>query len=192
VHGGKNGLFDLAMDGATLGIMTYSLSPAERFPLARQLAAWALILAWGMLLTGPAGAASGLVHAKNFQADAQTAAKRRVPVMVLFTTPSCPYCEQVKREYLVPMHKDRAYRNRVIIREVTVNATTPLTGFDGTPTTEGAFAAAHKVFLVPTVMVFDTQGAATSEAIVGLLIPDYYFGYLEAAIDEGLGKVRGK
>jgi len=145
-----------------------------------------------MLLTGPSGAADSLVHAKNFQADAQTASKRRVPVMVLFTTPGCPYCEQVKREYLVPMHKDRAYLNRVIIREVTVNATTPLIGFDGTATTEGAFAAANKVFLVPTVMVFDTQGTATSEAIVGLLIPDYYFGYLEAAIDGGLSKVRGK
>jgi thioredoxin-related protein len=180
------------MDGATLGIMTYSLSPAGRFPRARQLAAWTLILAWGMLLTAPAGAAAGLVHAKNFQADAKTAAKRRVPVMVLFTTPSCPYCDQVKREYLVPMHKDPSYRDRVIIREVTVNATTPLVGFDGTRTTEGAFAAANKVFMVPTVMVFDTQGAATSEAIVGLLIPDYYFGYLEAAIDEGLVKVRGK
>jgi len=180
------------MDSATLRIMTYSLSLAGRFTRARQFAVWALILAWGMQLTGPAGAASSLVHAKNFQVDARTAAKRRVPIMVLFSSPACPYCERVKSEYLVPMHKDAAYRNRVIFREVTVNASTPLTGFDGTPTTEGAFAAANKVFLVPTVMVFDTQGTVTSEAIVGLLIPDYYFGYLEAAIDEGLSKVRGK
>ena len=160
--------------------------------MARLIAVWALILAWGLMLPGAARAADRLVHAKNFQADAQAAAKRRVPVMVLFTTPSCPYCDQVKREYLVPMHNDRANRNRVIIREVTVNATTPLTGFDGKITTEGAFAAASKVFMVPTVMVFDTQGTATSDAIVGLLIPDYYFGYLEAAIDEVLKKVRGK
>jgi len=40
--------------------------------------------------------------------------------------------------------------------------------------------------------VFDTKGADASEAIVGLLSPDYYFGYLEAAIDEGIRKVRGK
>lgn len=160
--------------------------------MMRLIAAWGLILAWGLTLPAAADAAAGLVHAANFQADAQTASKRRIPILVLFTTPSCPYCEQVKREYLVPMHADRAYRNRVIIREVTVNATKPLTGFDGTPTTEGAFAAAHKVFMVPTVMVFDTRGAAASEAIVGLLIPDYYFGYLEAAIDEGINKVRGE
>jgi thioredoxin-related protein len=160
--------------------------------MLRQLAAWALILAWGLVLPGAAGAADGLVHAKSFQSDARTAAKRGVPILVLFTSPSCPYCERVKREYLVPMHKDPAYRPRVIIREVTIDAATPLTGFDGTPTTEGAFASAHKVFMVPTVMVFDPHGEATGEAIVGLLIPDFYFGYLEASIDEGVRKVRGK
>jgi thioredoxin-related protein len=172
--------------------MTYlHLSEKGTASTMRLLAMWALILAWGLALSGAAGAASGLVRAKNFQADAQTAAKRQVPILVVFTSPSCAYCERVKREYLAPMHKDPAYRSRVVIREVSVNAATPLTGFDGTATTEGAFAAAHEVFMVPTVMVFDTQGVAASEAIVGLLIADYYFGYLEAAIDEGVRKVRG-
>lgn len=157
----------------------------------RLIAIWALILAWGLALSGTAGAASGLVQAKNFQTDARAAAKRQVPILVVFTSPGCSYCDRVKREYLVPMHKDPAYRSRVIIREVTMGAPTPLTGFDGASTTEGAFAAAHKVFMVPTVMVFDTHGVATSEPIVGLLIADYYFGYLEAAIDEGKRKVRG-
>ncbi|WP_296638894.1 thioredoxin family protein [Thiobacillus sp. 65-1402] len=160
--------------------------------MTRLIAVWALILAWGMTLSGTAGAADGLVHAKNFQADARIAAKRGVPILVVFTSPVCSYCERVKREYLIPMHKDPAYRNRVIIREVTIGTTTPLTGFDGVPTSEGAFAAANKIFLVPTVKVFDTKGADASEAIVGLLSPDYYFGYLEAAIDEGIRKVRGK
>ena len=160
--------------------------------MMRLIATWALILAWGLALPGAARAADGLVHAKNFQADARTAAQRRVPILVLFSSRTCPYCERVKRDYLVPMHKDPAYRTRVIIREVTVEATTPLTGFDGTPSTEGAFATAHQVFMVPTVKVFDTRGAEASEAIVGLLTPDYYFGYLEAAIEEGTRKVRGK
>jgi thioredoxin-related protein len=160
--------------------------------MTRLIATWFLILAWGLPASGPARAASGLVHAKNFQVDARTAAKRQVPILILFTSPGCPYCDRVKREYLVPMHKDPAYRTRALIREVTVGDTTPLTGFDGTATTEGAFAAAHKVFMVPTVKVVDTQGNDTGEAIVGMLTPDYYFAYLEAAIDEGGRKVRGK
>ena len=158
----------------------------------RLIAAWGLILAWGLGLPAAAGAADGLVHAQNFQADSRLATQRRVPILVVFTSPSCPYCDRVKGEYLVPMHKDPAYRKRVIMREVTIGAGTPLTAFDGTPTTEGAFAAAHKVFMVPTVIVFDTRGTPASDAIVGMLTPDYYFGYLEAAIDDGVRKVRGK
>jgi thioredoxin-related protein len=160
--------------------------------MMRLIAAWSLILAWGLTLSGPARAADGLVHAHDFQTDARTATKRQVPILVVFTSPTCPYCERVKHDYLIPMHKDPAYRKRVIIREVTVNATTPLIGFDGTLTTEGAFATANKVFMVPTVKVLDTRGNDASEAIVGMLTPDYYFGYLESAIDEGGRKVRGK
>ena len=160
--------------------------------MTRSIAIRGLILAWGLALSAAAGAASGLVHAKNLQADAQLAAKRQVPILVLFTSPGCHYCERVKAEYLGLMHKDPAYRNKVLIREVTMGATRPLTDFNGTLTTEGAFAAAHKVFMVPTVMVFDTQGKETSEAIVGLLTPDYYFGYLMSAIETGMDKVRGK
>jgi thioredoxin-related protein len=160
--------------------------------MARSIAVRGLILAWGLALAGAAGAASGLIHAKNFQADAQLAAKRQVPILVLFSSPGCHYCERVKAEYLELMNKDPAYRKQVIIREVTMGESKPLTDFNGTPTTECAFAADHKVFMVPTVMVFDTQGKETSEAIVGLLTPDFYFGYLMSAIETGMDKVRGK
>jgi thioredoxin-related protein len=160
--------------------------------MTRLIAIRCLILACGLALSGAASAASGLIHAKNLQADAQLAAKRQVPILVVFTSPGCHYCERVKKEYLVLMNKDPAYRDKVVIREITMGDTSPLTDFNGTPTTEGAFAAARKVFMVPTVMVFDTRGNETSEAIVGLLTPDYYFGYLLSAIETGIEKVRGK
>lgn len=160
--------------------------------MKRLIPVWLLILAWGMTLSGATSASNGLVHATNFKADSQEAAQRQVPILVLFSSPTCPYCERIKREYLLPMQKDPAYRKKVIIREVTVGASTPLIEYDGTTTTEGAFAADHKVFMVPTVKVLDTHGEDASEAIVGLLIPDFYFGYLEAAIEDGLRKVRGK
>jgi thioredoxin-related protein len=162
----------------------------QRDDTIMRLIAGALILAWGLGLTGPARAADGLVQAKSLQADSRTAAQRRVPILVLFTSPGCPYCERVKSEYLVPMHKDPAYRTRVLIREVTIGSDSPLTDFAGRRTTEGAFSAAHKIFMVPTVMVFDPQGTQVGDPIVGLLSPDYYFGYLETAIDEGLARTR--
>jgi hypothetical protein len=46
--------------------------------------------------------------------------------------------------------------------------------------------------MVPTIKVVDAQGKELAKPIVGLLTPDYYFGYIESAIDEGLEKIRGK
>ena len=160
--------------------------------MTRWVAIRSMILAWGLAWAGAAGAASGLVHASNFKADAHEAEQRHVPILLLFSSPGCHYCERVKQEYLLPMNKDAAARKRVIIREVTLGSDAALTNFDGSPTTEDAFATAHKVSIVPTVLVVDTHGNPASEAIVGLLIPDFYYGYLEAAIDDGLRKVRGK
>lgn len=160
--------------------------------MTRLFAVWALILAWGLTLSSGPSAASSLPHAKNFRLDSRDATQRQVPILLLFSSPGCHYCERVKHDYLIPMQQDAAYQQKVIIREVTVGSSAALTDFDGTSTTEGAFAVAHKVSMVPTVMVVDTRGNEAGEAIIGLLIPDYYFGYLEAAIDEGLSKVRGK
>lgn len=160
--------------------------------MIRLIAVWAFILAWGLGAPAASLAAGGLVHAKNFRTDGALAAKRQVPILVVFTTPTCPYCDTVKHDYLVPMHKDRANRSRVIIRELTVNSDGALIGFDGKPTTEAAFAAAAKVFVVPTVMVFDPRGEPVGDPIVGLLIPDFYFGYLTAAIEEGLARTRAR
>lgn len=154
----------------------------------QRVAVCVLILAWG--LAQPARGSDGLVRATNLQADAREAARRQVPIMILFSSSFCHFCDRAKREYLVPMHKDRAYRKRVIIREIDMGSTRPLAGFDGKQTTEGAFAAANKVIMVPTVKVYDTRGNEVGDPLVGIMTPDYYFGYLEAAIDEGLREVR--
>lgn len=149
------------------------------------------MLACALNAAAPAVASDGLPHARNLKADAKLAAQKQVPILVLYTSPGCHFCHKVKTEYLLPLLKDPAYRNKVLIREVEAGSSNPLTLFDGKPSTEGAFAADSKVFMVPTIKFFDAQGREVSEAIVGLLTPDYYFGYIDAGINESLKKIRG-
>lgn len=149
------------------------------------------ILAWAIAL--PALAASG--HADvpmtdSLQAEARDAQARKVPIMLVFTSPYCPYCERVKAEYLGPMVNDPAYRDKVIIRQIEAGSDWSLVGFDGKKTTHGAYAASQKIAMVPTIKVVDSQGRELSKPIVGFLIPDYYFGYIEDAMNEGLNKIR--
>ncbi|HYP67958.1 MAG TPA: thioredoxin fold domain-containing protein [Thiobacillaceae bacterium] len=149
------------------------------------------ILAWA--LTTPATAAGevkDVPHSRDLKADSKLAATHLAPLMVVFTSPGCHYCAKVKSEYLIPMLRDAAYKDKVVIRQVQVGSDTVLNGFDGKKLTEGQFAAGLNVFMVPTVKVFDAKGREVAKAIVGLLTEDFYQGYLDMAIEEGSQNIR--
>ena len=149
------------------------------------------ILAWGLIT--PAGAASEMKdvpHSRDLRADSKLAATHHAPLMVVFTSPGCHFCALVKSEYLIPMLKDPAYKDKVVIRQVQVGSDAVLTGFDGRKLTEGEFAADLNIFMVPTIKVFDARGREVAKGIVGLLTPDYYQGYLDMAIDDGIQNIR--
>lgn len=146
--------------------------------------AWvAGILAWGCVY------AADVPMPDNLKLEARAAIERKVPIMLVFTSPHCPYCERVKQEYLIPMAADPVWRGKVIIRQIEAGSDWSLIGFDGKKTTHGAFAAGQRIKMVPTVIVVGADGKALAEPIVGLLAPEFYYGYLQNAVEEGLGKI---
>lgn len=155
---------------------------------AKQLIA--AILAWALVLPVLAANREDVPMADNLQAEGKLAESRRVPIMLIFTSPFCIYCDRVKAEYLGPMVDDPAYRDKVIIRQIEAGGDIALVGFDGRKTTHGAYAASQKIVMVPTIKVVDAQGRELAKPIVGFLTPDFYFGYIEAAMDEGLKKMQ--
>lgn len=164
----------------------------ETTAMTRFITVMAAILAWGFSTSMPVLAAGTLPHAKSFKADSQLAVSKKIPILVLFTTPGCHFCHEVKSVYLEPMLNDPLYKNKVIMREVEVGSQNPLALFNGERSTEGAFAAGSKVFMAPTIKLFNANGDEVTEPIVGLLTPDFFFGYIDSAITEGIQKMRGK
>lgn len=140
----------------------------------------------------PAWGAADVPMAESLQAEGKKAQNSKVPIMLVFTSPYCPYCERVKAEYLGPMVNDPAYRDKVIIRQIEAGSDWTLVGFDGKKTTHGAFAASQKILMVPTIKVVDAQGKELAKPLIGFLTPDYYFGYIEEAMEQGLEKMRAK
>jgi thioredoxin-like negative regulator of GroEL len=52
------------------------------------------------------------------------------------------------------------------------------------------FARRYNIRSVPTVIVFDAQGAPVSDPLIGLASANFYGAYLERDIAQGLAKVR--
>lgn len=158
----------------------------------------ALILAWilAWLLAAPAlaakAAAAEPVAAQSFAADAATARARRIPILVFYTRPNCSWCEQVRREHLRPLARDPASADRVLIREVKLEAGAALTDFDGRATTHSEFGRSRGIRLSPTLDFLDERGRRLVEPIIGVRLPDFYGAFIDRAIDDSLTKLRSE
>jgi len=133
--------------------------------------------------------AAGLPVVKDFTVEAKDARKRQVPILVLFMSESCSYCETVLEEFLLPMQRDPEYADKVILRQIESSSRDELIDFDGKVTTYRKFSGRHKVSGVPNVMLFDSNGQMLT-FIEGLLTVDFYYGFLADAIEESLAKIR--
>ncbi len=139
------------------------------------------ILTWAACLAGGARAA-GVPMSTDLQAESARAAVLNVPLIIIFTSPTCHYCEIVKRDYLLPMMRHPQAGEAVMVRQIVTGSPARLKDFSGRMTTQAAFARVQGVALTPTVAFFDARGREVAKPIVGLLNPDYYYGYLEDAI----------
>lgn len=104
------------------------------------------------------------------------AAVRGEPMVLLISLPGCPYCELVRRNYLLPARKEsglQAWQLNV------ADTSTPLLGFDGRPTSAAAQTKAWKATFTPTVLFLGPRGETLAEPLVGAAIPDFYGAYLD-------------
>jgi thioredoxin-related protein len=147
------------------------------------------ILAWA---TGLASAEVGVPIARDLQKDAGLAKDKNGVVLVMFSGPQCGYCQTVLNEFLIPMSRNAEYQAKLVMRKVELSSPREMKDFQGDKTPHRSFAGASGVRLIPTIMVFDTDGKLLSKPVVGLSTIDYYGEHLDQAIDNGLAKVRAK
>jgi thioredoxin-related protein len=104
------------------------------------------------------------------------AAAKNEPLVLLVSLPGCPYCELVRRSYLLSGQQEaglRAWQLNI------TDKTTPLLGFDHQPTNAAAQINQWKATFTPTVLFFGNRGQELAERLVGVAVPDFYGAYLE-------------
>lgn len=155
-------------------------------PTYKLLIAFSLYVA---LIHWPLAQADVLPNVQDFRVEAALSKQKQTPILVLFKSDYCPYCVTVLDEFLLPMQRKREYDNQVILRQIDINNKTKLLDFNGKPTTGIEFTNQHKVWAIPTVMLFDSNGKELTR-ITGLLTIDFYLAYLNTAIEESQAKIK--
>lgn len=100
------------------------------------------------------------------------------PLVLLATLPGCPYCELVRRNYLLPMRSEGlpAWQFDVTDRQ------TPILDFNEERSHGAALSARWNARFTPTVLFLGADGRELAERLVGVAVPDFYGAYLEAAL----------
>ena len=137
----------------------------------------------------PFALAEGLPVVKDFTVEAKESREKQAPILVLFMSNSCSYCETALKDFLLPMQRDPEYSSRVILRQIEIGSSDKLVDFKGKTTTHRAFSSKHLESGVPVVVLFDSQGNELT-SIVGLLTVDFYLAYLDNAISESQAKIK--
>ena len=145
----------------------------------------ALLLSPGLLRAQRSAPEDLLPPLDDLRVLASSIARHRAPLLVLFSTPGCPYCREVRRNYLAPRVAEEASKARpeLLLRETDITSERTLTDLSGARITEAAFALLHRVRLVPVVALFDAALRPIGEPLVGLDRSGFYEGYLASAID---------
>lgn len=159
-----------------------------------------LLLSWVFLSTlfvfgvcfNATAADSVLPDAKDLTRDARLSVKEEKPILVFFSSESCPYCEIVRDLYLQPMLEDKENPSKVIIREVSTDGIDYMKDFAGTKMDQQSFADQEGATFTPVVRLYGSTGELLTPELVGFSSPDFYLGFLEGSIEnarKNMGKL---
>ncbi len=116
--------------------------------------------------------------------------RERRPLLLFFTTPGCPYCREVRRNYLRPRMEEGEAASGVVIREVEITSERRLRDFGGAQITESALAARYGVTMVPHVELVDGRGERLVRPLVGLDSSGFYESFLQSAIRDAATRLQ--
>ena len=122
--------------------------------------------------------------------EARLSSDKKLPILVMFGAEHCSYCVRLEEDFLKPMIISGDYTDKVLIRRIDLDSSQSVRDFDGKQVTPAELASRYHVSLTPTVVFLDQHGNQLAQKMVGLTTPDYYGGYLDAAIDSALDLLR--
>lgn len=152
------------------------------------LAALALHLGAGMSRSlSPAWAQDSALPIPDSLPDVAAAAERQgEPLVLLISLRGCPYCELVRRNYLLP-----ARANGLPVWQINMqDKQRSLIGFDGQVSHAAAVIARAKIRLAPTVLFLNSRGQEIAERLIGIASVDFYGAYLDERLATARQAVR--
>lgn len=149
--------------------------PVSRRQYLSGLGGGALACALPLLATA---ADSALPVPSSLAFAAKIAVARGEPLVLLASLPGCPYCELVRRSYLIPMRAQGLAAWQIN----TTDKNRPVLDFADVKSSGVLLAGRWNIRVTPTVLFFNATGTEIAPRLEGIAVPDFYGAYLDDAL----------
>ncbi len=127
---------------------------------------------------------------RNFSALSKEAASGNKIIMLEVSASYCDYCRTLEEEIIKPMLRSGDYTKDVLIRQLEIDDTYLINNITGEKVTPAELAEKFKIRITPTLLFLDSDGNEVSERILGVYSLDFYGGYVDEALINGLKKIK--
>ena len=114
------------------------------------------------------------------------ALKTRQPLVVLVSLGGCPWCEEVRNNYLGPMLAEQA----LPVVQIDMRSPQRTVSAQGQPIEHDAQVRAWGVKVAPTVLFLGPRGQELADRLVGGS-PDFYSAYLDRRLEQARKALAG-
>jgi len=131
-----------------------------------------------------------LPQAMNLEKQGLVAQQRQTPVVLVVISNSCPYCQRLEEEVLRPLLISGDYDDRIQLQILNQDQHDYRVDFDGVKRSPDAIADRYGIQLVPSVLLLGPKGEELAERLIGIGVIDFYWAYLDQAIEQARAKLR--
>lgn len=129
-----------------------------------------------------------LPRPRSLPASARAAVALGQPLVLLVSLPGCPYCEVVRRNYLLPMRtSDGLHAMQIDVND----RRNTIIDFNGQPSNAYELTRRWKARVTPTVLFLDAQGREIAPRIEGVAVVDFFGAYLEERLTQARQALQG-
>jgi len=127
---------------------------------------------------------------RDLSSLSENAARNNKIIMIEVSASYCGYCRTLEEEIIKPMLRSGDYTQDVFIRQLEIDDTYLITNILGEKTTPSELAEKLNIIITPTLIFLDGKGNEVSERIPGVYSLDFYGGYVDEALSDGLKLIR--
>jgi len=127
---------------------------------------------------------------KDLESLGEQAKERELVILVMFSSDSCPFCEVMEESYLLPLLRNKAYKDKVLIRKIMVDNYETLLDFNGNRVEAEDFPRRYSAWVTPTLVFLNGDGEEVADKLVGVGTVGLFAGDIDNAIETATSRLQ--